>query len=397
MEPLGSPTSGTDPGARAMQILGEHAARRQQLDALGNANVPMASASALQLLDPPKTSAPASTAPPCIPPAPEPSDNWIEYLAALPPTERLRDELATIATRQQEMRDRGATLSAGRLDFVRERLEQQVRWGEERDALQAKRPQGCWCLGLGGKSRADLPPDANGEIHITYLVPCTCQDAAAMTARAVAARELRTRSLLEERLTRVFGTPELAGYEDARIDGMQVEPINAVYWELCQAWLDPRRPEISDLSLLITGPVGTGKTFLALALMRARIEAGQAALFLDLGDFLDQIKATFGRAADGSDGPTTAEVLEAPRRVPLLVLDDLGAEYGTAWAESQIFGLLNARWKAQSATIFTTNHTTETLREHAGERIASRVLGMCGGLDANIIRWQGRDRRLGTA
>jgi len=45
----------------------------------------------------------------------------------------------------------------------------------------------------------------------------------------------------------------------------------------------------------------------------------------------------------------------------VLILDDLGAEYLTAWAAEQLFVLLNARYLSDRATILTSNDRLEAL------------------------------------
>lgn len=139
----------------------------------------------------------------------------------------------------------------------------------------------------------------------------------------------------------------------------------------------------------------TGKTWAAVALMRRRIEQGEGALFFQMSDLLEQIKATYGRAKDGSDGPTTEEVLAGPREVSLLVLDDIGAEYDTPHAIDQILQLLEAR--RGKVTLFTSNLNVDQLQTKIGERIASRIVGLVGGRAGNILYWGGADRRYGLA
>jgi DNA replication protein DnaC len=53
----------------------------------------------------------------------------------------------------------------------------------------------------------------------------------------------------------------------------------------------------------------------------------------------------------------------------VLILDDLGAEYLTAWAAEQLFVLLNARYLTERATVLTSNDRLEALPT----RLASRI------------------------
>jgi len=61
--------------------------------------------------------------------------------------------------------------------------------------------------------------------------------------------------------------------------------------------------------------------------------------------------------------------LEALMHIDLLMLDDIGAEYLTAWAQEQLFILLNARYLADRATILTSNDRLEALPTRLQSRI----------------------------
>jgi hypothetical protein len=56
--------------------------------------------------------------------------------------------------------------------------------------------------------------------------------------------------------------------------------------------------------------------------------------------------------------------------VPLLVLDDLGAESGTPWADEKLFQLMNYRYNACLPTVFTTSVTLNSMPS----RVATRLM-----------------------
>lgn len=60
----------------------------------------------------------------------------------------------------------------------------------------------------------------------------------------------------------------------------------------------------------------------------------------------------------------------------LVVLDDIGAERNTEWAEEMLYNIVNTRYELMRATIFTTNESDEKLRDKLGGRIFSRIKGM---------------------
>jgi len=109
--------------------------------------------------------------------------------------------------------------------------------------------------------------------------------------------------------------------------------------------------------LVFTGTYGCGKTHLAAAIANERVRLGGSALFIVVPDLLDHLRATFNPQSQVSYDRRFDEV----RRVPLLVLDDLGTESATAWAKEKLFQLLNHRYVARMPTIITTARAIEEL------------------------------------
>jgi DNA replication protein DnaC len=67
------------------------------------------------------------------------------------------------------------------------------------------------------------------------------------------------------------------------------------------------------------------------------------------------------------------ERLDALMAIEVLILDDLGAEHLTAWAQEQLFVLLNARYLAERATVLTSNDRPEALPARLQSRIAEQA------------------------
>ena len=103
--------------------------------------------------------------------------------------------------------------------------------------------------------------------------------------------------------------------------------------------------------LVLTGPSGCGKTHLSAAIAGACIANGQAALFMVVPDLLDHLRAAYQPGSEVSYD----ELFEMVRNAPVLVLDDLGVQSATPWAEEKLFQLINHRYSAQTPTVITTN------------------------------------------
>ena len=127
--------------------------------------------------------------------------------------------------------------------------------------------------------------------------------------------------------------------------------------------------------LLLTGQVGSGKTFLACCIANTLIKADKTVLFIAVPDLLDQIKATYDMRNDTS--VTESDLLDTAKEVPLLILDDLGAHNYTDWSRNKLFSIINHRLNYLLPTIITTNINLENLEQFLGDRTTSRLFQMC--------------------
>ncbi len=127
-----------------------------------------------------------------------------------------------------------------------------------------------------------------------------------------------------------------------------------------------RFAEAPDGWLLLEGTYGSGKTHLAAAIGNVRLNHGDMVLFVTAPDLLDHLRSTYGPTSEiGYD-----QMYDRIANAQLLVLDDLGAENPSPWAQEKLFQLLNHRYVHHLPTIVTTNVDLERL----DPRIRSRLL-----------------------
>jgi DNA replication protein DnaC len=103
--------------------------------------------------------------------------------------------------------------------------------------------------------------------------------------------------------------------------------------------------------LWFDGPVGTGKTSLAILVAKAARDAGRSYAVYPVPLLLARIKRTFDR--DASDNYLT--FFRQLCSVDVLVLDDLGAEKQTEWVLEQLYSIVNERWQDRRSIVVTTN------------------------------------------
>ncbi len=118
--------------------------------------------------------------------------------------------------------------------------------------------------------------------------------------------------------------------------------------------------------LLFKGGYGCGKTHLAAAIANERLANGEPVLFVVVPDLLDHLRATFAPTSR----ITYDDRFESIRSTPFLILDDLGSQTTTAWAQEKLFQLFNYRYNAQLPTVVTTNRELEDIDPRLRSRLA---------------------------
>ena len=243
------------------------------------------------------------------------------------------------------------------------------------------------CAGTGWKTVDGLATGSGRtERRVTR---CDCQ----LRARA--------QSLLEAaRIPRRYEHCELANFDT---DFPGAHPSLAEAHFLASSFA--KRCDLrGDKGLLIIGKIGTGKTHLAVGVMKELLVARAVpCLFYDYRELLKQIQNSYNTTVQ----TTELDVLRPVFETDVLVLDELGAVKPTEWVWDTVSLILNTRYNDNRITIITTNFEdqpaagvtnglsaaraatrAETLGDRIGERMRSRLHEMC-----RVVTLDGADFR----
>lgn len=122
-------------------------------------------------------------------------------------------------------------------------------------------------------------------------------------------------------------------------------------------------------ALVFCGNVGTGKTHLAIGIIHRVMGMRHTARYGVLIDAIRAVKETWGR----SSTTTEAEVLAGYTAPDLLVLDEVGVQFGSDSEKLILFSIVNARYNQMKPTIIISNLARDGLTEYLGDRVADRL------------------------
>lgn len=145
-----------------------------------------------------------------------------------------------------------------------------------------------------------------------------------------------------------------ASFSDLERDEGRKEAIFGIL-QFCMK-VEPGTP--GTKGLYFWGPFGVGKSYLMAAAARKLSERGIASLMVYTPDFFREIK-------DSLQDNTTQQKIDAVKKVPVLIFDDIGAETLSPWARDEVLGaILQYRVSENLPVLYTSNFNYEDLMAH---------------------------------
>lgn len=121
-------------------------------------------------------------------------------------------------------------------------------------------------------------------------------------------------------------------------------------------------------SMILYGKPGTGKNHLAAAICEHVIKSGFIAVHTTAIKLVREIKTTWARGAERSE----KKVVESFITPDLLVIDEIGAQYGSTAEQILIMDVINGRYAEMRPTIMLTNLGINELEEILGRQVVDR-------------------------
>lgn len=119
---------------------------------------------------------------------------------------------------------------------------------------------------------------------------------------------------------------------------------------------------------VFSGKPGTGKSHLAIAIAMSVMASGTA-MYLNALDLVRMVRDTWRRDSE----MTESAILHELSTVSLLVIDEIGVQYGTEGEQVILFDVLNRRYRDLMPTILLTNLGAKGMKEFLGERSFDRL------------------------
>lgn len=197
-------------------------------------------------------------------------------------------------------------------------------------------------------------------------------------------------------------------YDECLVEDLPIKEDNPKIYGAVINYIDNvlDRVQHTNRGLYFCGNTGTGKTTTAVTIMNEyllarvrqhlrkekKIEVNPV-LFVRLAEFQNLYNSQFRGTPDMQSNSAVKyyRFKERMKEVDLLVIDDIAMRGLPEGFMNELYEIVDHRATEDITTFFTSNVTYEELTEFVGERIASRIQGMCG----NQVILKGKDHRTG--
>lgn len=125
----------------------------------------------------------------------------------------------------------------------------------------------------------------------------------------------------------------------------------------------------SGRSAIFIGKPGTGKTHLAVSIGLAAMAAGHSVMFCTVMRAIRRVKDTWSKGSQENE----TQAVEALVFPDLLILDEVGIQFGSETEKMILFDVLNDRYEQRKPCLLLSNLPLQEVRVFLGERVFDRL------------------------
>lgn len=198
-------------------------------------------------------------------------------------------------------------------------------------------------------------------------VPCMCRCETERINRKRVEDELRRK--IDNALSDAFESPEMLKWDISEHDDGKTPEVSEAARRYCENF--ELFKEKGKGLLLWSVNKGSGKSYYAASIVNTLCRNGVRCRMTTIGKILCDLNPRHGY--------NPSDYIDRLLGYDLLVLDDLGANRTTEWANENIYNVVNGRYVAKKPTIFTTNMSIEEIKNPSTDeldRICDRILKM---------------------
>jgi primosomal protein DnaI len=156
----------------------------------------------------------------------------------------------------------------------------------------------------------------------------------------------------------VYYSDDYANF-NTTIDKLEINESNHSAYLTILNWLNEflSNPKYNK-GLYLYGAFGVGKTYFMEAIVNTLSKNNIKSIFIYMPELSRKLKATFNNGS-------TEQLVQKFKRVPVLILDDIGSEIVTPWLRDEILrAVINYRIHQGLPTLYTSNYSFEGLTNH---------------------------------
>lgn len=214
-------------------------------------------------------------------------------------------------------------------------------------------------------------------IERTPPVPCKCMIDEQERQRLAAEQQKKMQTVQELRKASLMGEQ----FKRSTFDSYHVNQHNGKHYKLATRYVQ-RFPEMLEKNqgMLFCGEPGTGKTFLAACIANALLDQG-----------IPVMMTSFVKLVSLSNTDNRQDLIKKLNAADLLIIDDLGAERGSEFAQEQVYDFVDSRCQSGKPMIITTNMSLAEIMDTPDiryKRIYERIIKYCWPMEFTGPSWR---------